>query len=57
MLQTKANLKKIFLNYCDFNKQTGAPFISQTTCQRLFKDARIVSRDSFITMNDISIAI
>ena len=32
MLQTKANMKKIFLNYCDFNKQTGTPFISQTTC-------------------------
>jgi len=57
MAQTKLNLKIIFLNYCEFNKKTGALFISQIACQRLFKDAKIVSKDTAITMNDISIMI
>jgi len=58
MALTKASLHKLFLNYAEFHKKTGQPFISQTTCQRLFKDAHIVSsKDSFITMNDVSIAI
>ena len=50
-------MRRIFLNYCEFNKKTGAVFISQIACQRLFKDARIVTRDSSIQMNDISILI
>ena len=57
MNQTKANLRKIFLNYCEFNKTTGNLFISQIACQRLFKDAKIVTNDSEIKMNDISIMI
>ena len=57
MNQTKANLRKIFLNYCEFNKKTGNMFISQIACQRLFKDAKIVTNDSEIKMNDISIMI
>ena len=57
MNQTKANLRKIFLNYCEFNKKTGNMFISQIACQRLFKDAKIVTNDSEIKMNDISILI
>ena len=57
MLETKSHLKSIFLNYCDFNKRSGEPFISQTALQRLFKDAKIVGKDSNIQMNDVSIMI
>mgnify|MGYP003898971087 FL=1 len=57
MNHTKANLRKIFLNYCEFNKKSGKLFISQITCQRLFKDAKIVTNDSDIKMNDLSIMI
>ena len=32
MHETKVHLKKIFLNYCEFNTNTGALLISQTTC-------------------------
>ena len=28
LTQKKLDLKKIFLNYCEFNKKTGAIFIS-----------------------------
>ena len=57
MMEAKTNLQLIFLNYCDFNKKTGALFISQIGCQRVFKDAGLIDRDSSITMNDISILI
>ena len=57
MEHTKANLKRIFLNYCEFNKKTGALFISQIQLQKLFKDAKIVTKETSLTMNDVTISI
>lgn len=57
MNETKLSLKKIFLNYCEFSTKTGALFISQITCQRLFKDAKIIGQDSAVTQNAVSIMI
>lgn len=45
---TKANMRRLFLNYCDFNKTTGSLFVSQSGCQRIFKDAKIVTKDGGI---------
>ena len=57
MQETKLSLKKIFLNYCEFNTRTGAIFISQIACQRLFKDAKVVGSESNVCQNDVSIMI
>lgn len=45
------------MNYCDFNYETSQPFISQTSFQKLIKDARITGKDSHLKQNDISIMI
>lgn len=57
MRKTKASLRHLFLNYCEFNKETGAIFVSQIQCIRLFKDAKIVSEDSRLQTNGLSILI
>ena len=44
--EIKTRLKQLFMNYCDFNYDTAAPFISQTSFQKLVKDARITGKDS-----------
>ena len=45
------------MNYCDFNYETATPFISQTNFQKLMKDAKITSRNSLLSQNDISILV
>ena len=55
--EIKTRLKHLFMNYCDFNYETATPFISQTSFQKLVRDARITGKDSPLRQNDVSILI
>ena len=55
--EIKTRLRLLFMNYCDFNYETSLPFISQTSFQKLARDARITGKDSHLQQNDISVMI
>ena len=46
-------LKQLFLNYCDFQVETGTIFISYSSFLKIVKEANLM--DKKITTNEVSI--
>mmetsp|Transcript_38751 Transcript_38751/g.28643 ORF Transcript_38751/g.28643 Transcript_38751/m.28643 type:complete len:145 (+) Transcript_38751:623-1057(+) len=50
----KSRLKQLFLNYCDFNVETGNIFLTYSNFLKIIKDSNLID-DGRVTQNQISI--